>query len=100
MPRFAQVDNGVVTGILSAKEAPLGKKKDDGGHELPPGRVFVPIGDEADVDGGDLYNASINAFAKPVKLPPPRVHTVEEVYVLLEAVAAKVGVTLPLNAEK
>jgi hypothetical protein len=54
MPKYAQIDNGIVTGILIARSMPT---------HLPAGRSFVEITDaHGDVQGGEGYGVSAGAF--------------------------------------
>jgi hypothetical protein len=84
MKRFAQIDNEIVTALLTAPEAPT---------EVPAGRSFVELGNDQVVGHGDRYDAGTQTFTRqgPRPLPPPQ-PTMSELKALLESIAAKVGV--------
>lgn len=79
MKRFAQVDGGVVTGILQTTEAPV----------APQGRTFVDITDQPNVREQDTF--SNGSFAKPAPTTPKE-SVNDEILRKVTAIAAKVGV--------
>lgn len=58
MKKFTQIDNGIVTGLLEATEAP---------KKLPANRSFVEVEDFPPLLSS--YDAALNAFTAPA--PPP-----------------------------
>jgi hypothetical protein len=63
MKRFAQIDNGVVTGILQSGDAPT---------VLPQGRIFVDVTDNPSVREFDRYDgATFTRMKTPAQFADP-----------------------------
>lgn len=54
MPRFAQIDSGIVTGIVVADTPPT--------IHIPAGRTYVDISDLPTIRGGESYDSEHGVF--------------------------------------
>jgi len=81
MPRYAQIDNGIVTGTIESLEPP---------SRVPPGRSFVEITEQPTVRGGESYDARTGVFTPP---PPkaPGTSKLDQILSDLGAIKAKLS---------